>query len=83
MSKNYSIRFDLLWLNWSILILKIVEWIKIGTDRQYFHKWAMLTNPKDLSAGPKGYVKCNITINVKGEKMRVHPETEGEDDIEG
>lgn len=43
----------------------------------------MLTNPKDLSAGPKGYVKCNITINVKGEKMKVHPETEGEDDIEG
>ncbi|XP_076302777.1 otoferlin-like, partial [Lasioglossum baleicum] len=52
-------------------------------DHQYYHKWAMLTNPKDPSAGPKGYVKCNIAINVKGEKMRVHPETEGEDDIEG
>nr|XP_012151304.1 PREDICTED: otoferlin-like [Megachile rotundata] len=52
-------------------------------DRQYYHKWAMLTNPKDLAAGPKGYVKCNIAINVKGEKMRVYPETEGEDDIEG
>nr|XP_034175477.1 otoferlin-like [Osmia lignaria] len=52
-------------------------------DRQYYHKWAMLTNPKDLAAGPKGYVKCNIAINVKGEKLRVHPDTEGEDDIEG
>lgn len=63
----------------------MIRWIKIkiDTDHQYFHKWAMLTNPKDLSAGPKGYVKCNITINVKGEKMKVHPETEGEDDIEG
>ncbi|XP_072763326.1 LOW QUALITY PROTEIN: otoferlin, partial [Anoplolepis gracilipes] len=52
-------------------------------DRQYYHKWAVLTNPKDPSAGPKGYVKCNITVNAKGEKMKVHPETEGEDDIEG
>ncbi|XP_076243958.1 fer-1-like protein 6 [Calliopsis andreniformis] len=52
-------------------------------DRQYHHKWAMLTNPKDLIAGPKGYVKCNIAINVKGEKLKVHPEVEGEDDIEG
>ncbi|CAK9828332.1 Fer-1-like protein 6 [Anthophora retusa] len=52
-------------------------------DRQYYHKWAMLTNPKDLFAGPKGYVKCNIAINVKGEKLRVLPDTEGEDDIEG
>ncbi|XP_015435492.1 PREDICTED: otoferlin-like [Dufourea novaeangliae] len=52
-------------------------------DRQYYHKWAMLTNPKDLGSGPKGYVKCNIAINVKGEKMKGHPETEGEDDIEG
>ncbi|XP_076634575.1 otoferlin [Colletes latitarsis] len=52
-------------------------------DRQYYHKWAMLTNPKDLAAGPRGYVKCNIAINVKGEKLKVYPETEGEDDIEG
>ncbi|XP_078046839.1 otoferlin [Augochlora pura] len=52
-------------------------------DRQFYHKWAMLTNPKDLASGSKGYVKCNITINVKGEKMKVHPETDGEDDIEG
>ncbi|XP_076670742.1 otoferlin [Andrena cerasifolii] len=52
-------------------------------DRQYYHKWAMLTNPKDLAAGANGYVKCNIAINVKGEKMKVNPETEGEDDIEG
>ncbi|EFN60493.1 Fer-1-like protein 4 [Camponotus floridanus] len=52
-------------------------------DRQYFHKWAVLMNPKNPSAGPKGYVKCNITVNAKGEKVKVHPETEGEDDIEG
>jgi len=52
-------------------------------DRQYYHKWAVLTDPKDLMAGPKGYVKCNITVNVKDEKVKVHPETVDEDDIEG
>jgi len=52
-------------------------------DRQYYHKWAVLTDPKDLSAGPKGYVKCNITVNVKDEKVKVHPEILDEDDIEG
>ncbi|XP_024943161.1 otoferlin [Cephus cinctus] len=52
-------------------------------DHQYFHKWAMLTNPKDAGAEPKGYVKCNITVNAKGQKIKVHPETDGENDIEG
>lgn len=54
-----------------------------SADRQYYHKWAVLTDPKDLTAGPKGYVKCNITVNVKDEKVKVHPETVDEDDIEG
>ncbi|XP_039312849.1 otoferlin [Solenopsis invicta] len=52
-------------------------------DRQYYHKWAVLTDPKDLTAGPKGYVKCNITVNVKDEKVKAHPDTMDEDDIEG
>ncbi|XP_025075892.1 otoferlin-like [Pogonomyrmex barbatus] len=52
-------------------------------DRQYYHKWAVLRDPKDLTTGPKGYVKCNIMVNVKGEKVKVHPEIEDEDDIEG
>ncbi|XP_011064504.1 PREDICTED: otoferlin-like, partial [Acromyrmex echinatior] len=52
-------------------------------DRQYYHKWAVLTDPKDLTASPKGYVKCNILVNVKDEKVKVHPEILDEDDIEG
>ncbi|XP_067216226.1 otoferlin-like isoform X2 [Linepithema humile] len=52
-------------------------------DRQYYHKWAVLTDPTDLTAGPKGYVKCNVIVNTKDERVKVHPETEGEDDIEG
>ncbi|XP_048510270.1 otoferlin-like [Athalia rosae] len=52
-------------------------------DRQYYHKWAMLVDPKDMAAGPKGYIKCNITVNVKGQMQKSHPETDGEEDIEG
>ncbi|XP_015125981.1 otoferlin [Diachasma alloeum] len=50
---------------------------------EYYHKWAMLTNPKDSTGEPKGYVKCNISVNAKGERLRAHPDTDGDDDIEG
>lgn len=43
----------------------------------------MLINPKDQSDGPKGYVKCNVTITAKGEKIKAHPETDDDEDIEG
>ena len=43
----------------------------------------MLTNPKDRTGRAKGYVKCNIVVEAKGMKVKTHPETEGEDDIEG
>ncbi|XP_031785250.1 otoferlin isoform X4 [Nasonia vitripennis] len=52
-------------------------------DHQYHHKWAMLTNPRDLTSGPRGYVKCNIAVHAKGEKFKMPPETDGDDDIEG
>ncbi|EZA54735.1 Otoferlin [Ooceraea biroi] len=52
-------------------------------DHQYYHKWVVLTDPRDLTTDPKGYIKCNITVSAKGERVKVHPETEGEDDIEG
>ncbi|KAH0549066.1 hypothetical protein KQX54_005671, partial [Cotesia glomerata] len=50
---------------------------------EYYHKWAMLTNPKDPTGGPKGYVKCNIGINAKGATIPTHLETDKEEDIEG
>lgn len=52
-------------------------------DHQYHQKWAMLTDPKSLLSEAKGYVKCNVSIKARGEKVRVHPETDDEDDIEG
>ncbi|KAI4503915.1 hypothetical protein M0802_001318 [Mischocyttarus mexicanus] len=60
-----------------------VETVWEQPDHQYYHKWAMLTDPKSLSNEPKGYVKCNVAVRAKGGKVRVYPETEGEDDIEG
>lgn len=43
----------------------------------------MLMDPKDMGSGPKGYIKCNITVNAKGQMLKSHPETDGEEDIEG
>ncbi|KAI4482752.1 hypothetical protein M0804_008605 [Polistes exclamans] len=60
-----------------------VEAVWEQPDHQYHHKWAMLTDPKSLSSEPKGYVKCNVAVRIKGGKVRVYPDTEGEDDIEG
>uniref|UniRef100_A0A3Q0SXS2 Fer-1 like family member 6 n=1 Tax=Amphilophus citrinellus TaxID=61819 RepID=A0A3Q0SXS2_AMPCI len=37
---------------------------------QFINKWAMLTNPGDISTGIKGYVKCDISISAKGDAMQ-------------
>uniref|UniRef100_UPI003AADEC2C fer-1-like protein 6 n=1 Tax=Centroberyx gerrardi TaxID=166262 RepID=UPI003AADEC2C len=34
---------------------------------EFTNKWAVLTNPGDLSTGVKGYVKCDISVSGKGE----------------
>ncbi|XP_023290146.1 LOW QUALITY PROTEIN: otoferlin [Orussus abietinus] len=52
-------------------------------NHQFLHKWAMLTNPKDISGRCKGFVKCDITAITRGLKPNVYPDTDGEEDIEG
>ncbi|XP_054603148.2 fer-1-like protein 6 isoform X3 [Nothobranchius furzeri] len=37
---------------------------------QFINKWAMLTDPGDISTGVKGYVKCDISVSAKGEAMQ-------------
>ncbi|KAM9346796.1 fer-1-like protein 6 [Symphorus nematophorus] len=37
---------------------------------QFINKWAMLTNPVDISTGVKGYVKCDISVSAKGDAMQ-------------
>ncbi|KAK4877630.1 hypothetical protein RN001_010136 [Aquatica leii] len=52
-------------------------------DHQFYHKWALLTDPDDITAGPKGYLKCDVSVIGKGDSVKVPPSTEkDEDDIE-
>ena len=52
-------------------------------DHQFYHKWALLTDPDDTSGGPKGYLKCDISVITKGDAIKIPPKSErDEDDIE-
>ncbi|XP_063373180.1 otoferlin-like [Cydia amplana] len=52
-------------------------------DRQFYHKWALLTDPDDIAAGAKGYLKCDISVIGKGDTIKIPPKSEkDEDDIE-
>ncbi|XP_076380507.1 otoferlin isoform X2 [Megalopta genalis] len=53
-------------------------------DHQFYHKWALLTDPDDVAGGPKGYLKCDVSVIGKGDTVKVPPKSEkDEDDIEG
>lgn len=41
------------------------------SDHQFYHKWAVLLDPNDVEAGPKGYIKCDITISGRGQTVKV------------
>lgn len=52
-------------------------------DHQFYHKWALLTDPDDFLSGPKGYLKCDIGIIGKGDTVKMQPKSEKDhDDIE-
>ncbi|XP_050539137.1 otoferlin-like isoform X2 [Daktulosphaira vitifoliae] len=52
-------------------------------EHQFYHKWALLTDPDDVAGGPKGYLKCDISVIGKGDTIKIPPKTEkDEDDIE-
>uniref|UniRef100_A0A8C4HSP4 Otoferlin n=1 Tax=Dicentrarchus labrax TaxID=13489 RepID=A0A8C4HSP4_DICLA len=54
-------------------------------EHQFYHKWALLSDPDDISAGCKGYVKCDVAVVAKGDTIKTpHKANESdEDDIEG
>ncbi|XP_021491112.1 otoferlin isoform X4 [Meriones unguiculatus] len=54
-------------------------------EHQFHHKWAILSDPDDISAGLKGYVKCDVAVVGKGDNIKTpHKANETEeDDIEG
>ncbi|XP_013379026.1 otoferlin isoform X3 [Lingula anatina] len=52
-------------------------------DHQFYHKWAMLTDPDDINGGAKGFLKCDIAVVGKGDSVKVPPKSDAdEDDIE-
>ena len=55
------------------------------SDHQFYHKWAMLSDPDGITAGCKGYIKCDIAVVGKGDNIKTpHKANEtDEDDIEG
>ncbi|XP_076068132.1 otoferlin-like isoform X2 [Oratosquilla oratoria] len=53
-------------------------------EHQFYHKWALLTDPDDITGDPKGYLKCDICVIGKGDAIKVPLRTDkDEDDIEG
>uniref|UniRef100_A0A670HYM9 Otoferlin n=1 Tax=Podarcis muralis TaxID=64176 RepID=A0A670HYM9_PODMU len=54
-------------------------------EHQFYHKWALLSDPEDITAGLKGYVKVDIAVVGKGDNIKTpHKANEtDEDDIEG
>lgn len=50
------------------------------TGHQFVNKWAMLTNPGDISTGVKGYVKCDISVSAKGDAMQPGPKASDADE---
>ncbi|XP_067338555.1 otoferlin isoform X7 [Channa argus] len=55
------------------------------TEHQFYHKWAMLSDPDDITVGCKGYIKCDIAVVGKGDNIKTpHKANEtDEDEIEG
>lgn len=56
-----------------------------SAEHQFYHKWALLSDPDDISAGCKGYIKCDIAVVAKGDTIKTpHKASEtDEDDIDG
>ncbi|XP_077442838.1 otoferlin isoform X1 [Stigmatopora argus] len=54
-------------------------------EHQFYHKWAILSDPIDITAGCKGYLKCDVAVVGKGDNIKTpHKANEtDEDDIEG
>lgn len=51
-------------------------------DHQFYRKWAVLLDPKDLGEGPKGYVKCDLSVISKGDTLKTPIPPKDEDNIE-
>lgn len=69
----------------SLIILILNTAIYLTTDHRFYQKWAPLTDPKDTRSGIKGYVKCTVSVVMKGDPMgmiSLAPAGSQNDDIE-
>jgi hypothetical protein len=55
------------------------------SDHQFYHKWALLLDPNYKKNDVRGFLKCDVTVIGKGEKIKVHKPVgcKDEDNIEG
>ncbi|XP_070488102.1 fer-1-like protein 6 isoform X1 [Equus przewalskii] len=50
---------------------------------QFCDKWALLTDPGDITTGTKGYLKCDISVTGKGDVLKTNPKiSDAEEQIE-
>ncbi|XP_041358290.1 otoferlin-like [Gigantopelta aegis] len=60
-----------------------VATVYMAPDHQFYHKWAILSDPEDINGGVKGYLKCDIAVIGKGDTIKVPPKSDkDEEDIE-
>ncbi|XP_061750148.1 otoferlin-like [Nerophis ophidion] len=54
-------------------------------EHQFNHKWALLSDPDDITAGCKGYVKCDVAVVAKGDAVKTPRKANesDDDDVEG
>lgn len=75
------IEFPIFHFSFLFFVSVSIEWFVI--DHQFYHKWALLTDPDDFISGPKGYLKCDIGIIGKGDTVKIPQKSEKDlDDIE-
>lgn len=42
-----------------------------ASGHMFYHKWALLVDPKNINEGAKGYIKCDISVAGKGDQLKV------------
>ena len=63
----------------SVLPLSLFMWL---SDHCFIHKWLLLTDPEDPSAGAKGYLKISINVIGPGDDPKPSPSTLAQDDVD-
>uniref|UniRef100_A0A8C7I1A3 Fer-1-like protein 4 n=1 Tax=Oncorhynchus kisutch TaxID=8019 RepID=A0A8C7I1A3_ONCKI len=43
--------------------------LSVATEHRFYQKWAPLTDPSDTRTGIKGFVKCTLSVVMKGDTM--------------